>query len=55
MQDDPPPSVEYLDEWDSTQPPQPHRDGRARLLVLSAAVIVIAIALGGTQGALRAL
>jgi len=53
MNDDPPPGVEYLDEWDSPPPPQPKRAGSGRMLVLSAAVIVvalaIAIAFGGTQ------
>jgi hypothetical protein len=53
MNDDPPPGVEYLDEWDSPPPPQPKRAGSGRMLVLSAAVIVvalvIALVLGGSQ------
>ena len=53
MNDDPPPGVESLDEWDSPPPPQPKRAGSGRMLVLSAAVIVvalvIALVLGGTQ------
>jgi hypothetical protein len=53
MDDDPPPGVEYLDEWDSPQAPRPPRGGRGRILVLAAVVlvvaVVIAVALGATQ------
>ena len=53
MNDDPPPGIEYLDGWDSERPPQPTRVGSARMLILSAlgivVALVIAIALGGTQ------
>jgi hypothetical protein len=43
--------VEYLDEWDSTLPPEPPRTADRRLLVpfvlLVAAAIVVALAIGG--------
>jgi hypothetical protein len=53
MHDDRPPRVEYLDEWDLTQPQDLKRAGNALMLVVSTGVIVVAIvvaiALGGTQ------
>ena len=53
MHDEPPPRGEYLDDWDVPPPSEPKRTDNARILVLSAGVIVVAlvvaIALGATQ------
>lgn len=53
MDDDPPPGVEFLDEWDSPRTPRPPRAGRGRILGLSAlflvVAVVVAVALGAAQ------
>ena len=51
MDDDPPPGVEYLDEWDSPRTPRPPSAGRGRILVLSAVVLAVAVAVAVALGA----